>query len=163
MVAELPLDSLGRLRLVGFRPSRAREFCTKAWRSSEGSDEARIRAFPAHLWVVYATYSYSGAWRVAWRTWAREVVRSMLRLFGLRQNFPTYSRLHECQRQQGRIANETHLKHPATSLEHQSTPLDSSGAGAMDSISAVGSSGHGRRVKDMQITRGKLERVITIK
>jgi len=36
MVAELPLDTLGQLRLVGFRPSR--EFCTKAWRSSEGSE-----------------------------------------------------------------------------------------------------------------------------
>jgi len=38
-----------------------------------------------------------------------------------------------------------------------------SGAGAMDSILAVGSSGHGRHVKDMQLMRGKLERVITIK
>jgi len=100
---------------------------------------------------------------VAWRMWAREVVGSMLRLFGLRQNFPTYSRLHECQRQQGRIANETHLKHLATSLEHQSTSLDTSGAGAVDSILAVGSSGHGRRVKDMQLKRGKLEKVNTIK
>jgi len=87
----------------------------------------------------------------------------MLHLFGLRQNFPTYSRLHKFQRQQGRIANETHLKHPVTSLEHQSTSLDMSGAGAVDSISAVGSSGHGRHIKDMQLTRGKLERVVTIK
>jgi len=130
---------------------------------SEGSDKARIRVFPAHLWVVYATYGYSGVWRVAWRMWAREVVRSMLRLFGLRQNFPTYSQLHECQRQQGKTANETHLKHPATSLEHQSTSLDTSGAGAVDSISVVGLSGHGRHIKDMQLTRGKLERVIMIK
>jgi hypothetical protein len=67
------------------------------------------------------------------------------------------------ERQRGGIANKTHLKHPATSLEHQSTSLDMSSAGAVDSISAVGSSGHGRCVKDMQLKRGKLERVITIK
>jgi len=114
-------------------------------------------------WVVYVTYGYSGAWRVAWRMWAREVVGSMLCLFGIRQNFPTYSQLHKCQRQQGIIANKTHLKHLATSLEHQSTSLDTSSAGAMDSILAVGLSGHGRHIKDMQPTRGKLERVITIK
>jgi len=87
----------------------------------------------------------------------------MLCLFGLRQNFPTYSQLHECQRQWGRIANEMHLKYLVTSLEHQSTSLDTSSAGAVDSILAVGSSGHGRHVKDMQLTRGKLERVVTIK
>jgi hypothetical protein len=38
-----------------------------------------------------------------------------------------------------------------------------SDAGAVDSILAVGSSGHGRHVKDTRLKRGKLEKVIMIK
>lgn len=43
-------------------------------------------------------------------------------------NFITFSQLHECQRQQEKIANKMHLKYLMTSLEQQSTSLNMHGA-----------------------------------
>ena len=58
---------------------------------------------------------------------------------------------HECQRPQRRIAKETYLQHLETDMQQQDTPLDMSGAGAMDSMSAVGSSGQQGCVEIMQL------------
>ena|ERR1700679_2237846 len=98
--------------------------------------------------------------------WVREEVRSKVCLFGLRQNpqnFTISPSLHQCRRAGEIIPKLTHLRHPSTGLERQNTSLDTSGAGAVDSISAVGSSGHRKCVNVMHISRKKLQKVSMIK
>ena len=63
---------------------------------------------------------------------------------------------HKCQRVLARIADGTYPEHPETYLGRQISSLDTSGAGAVDSRSAVGSSGRRGRVEIIQIKRMSL-------
>ena len=91
----------------------------------------------------------------------QEGVVSKLCLFGLNQIFTLFTctiGLSSCkfQRLQEQIAEETYLGHPETYWRQQNPSLDASGAGTVDSRSAVGSSSRRGRVEIIQIKRGSL-------
>ena len=91
----------------------------------------------------------------------REGVVSKLCLFGLSRIFALFTRTiglssRKFQRLRERIAEETYLERPETYWGQQIPSLDASGAGAVDSRSAVDSSGRRGRVETMQIRRRSL-------
>ena len=82
----------------------------------------------------------------------REGVVSKLPLFGrIFDLFIIGLSSHKCQRLRERIAEGKYLEHPEIYWGQQIPSLDTSGAGAVDSRSAVGWSGRRRRVEIMQI------------
>ena len=86
-----------------------------------------------------------------------EGVVSKLPLFGLCRIFALFTiglSSRKCQRPQEHIAEGTYLEHSEIYWGQQIPSLDTSGAGAMDSRSAVGSPGCRGHINIMQIREG---------
>ena len=124
--------------------------------SEQHSMDVCISAFPAYLWVSQQAYGWSSLRIGPWYRCVRRGRRLGPRYLCL--DFVKFSPLyminlssHEFQRPQKGIAKRTHLQHLEIDMQQQDAPLDTSSAGARDSMLAVGLSGQQGHVEIMQL------------